>query len=652
MKIRKIEFENFRNFKDHGEIKCSTDGKVTIVYGKNGDGKTTLHQLFQWVFYGQVHFNKTTTERLYNLQYESECSFGDTFQVMGCIDFEHDGAEYSLRRTYTYRKGVDEAEKIGEDMSLSKMDEDYNWRRVDCPRDVIEKLLPSGLSDYFFFDGESMIADLRVKGKDSAGKLRKALYSMFDLDVVESAIAHIGRTDLRTTVLGKLYLSKGTISSGSQISATKTNIEQIQVRLAKFEQDIADATAEQTAKQNLLVELSEKIGGHKSKSDYERQRKACKTQRDIFLKNAEAAQASFGDAVLDMFPQLLISKAVADAKKKIHLKVEQQKLPGGVNKKLINYLLAAGTTECVCGRPLCAEEKAHIEAYLSMLPPKSFSSLYQEFSNTARIWGKGYDKSRIEAYIMTVLENNDQASECDNRIRELDEAEKKSPDIESLIVARQQAESDLRDLERRIMTLNTEKKKLEILLKQQMKLFDQYTQENAAAVKVNGKIQIMEQVAAYFRRKLEQASLTYSQSLEANIQSLIDAMLTSKRKVAVSPEFSVRVTDSFNDESKSEGQFAVVSFAYIGGILKMLRSEEQLSAKEYPLVLDGPFSKLDPDQRQNVVNMIPEFAPQVILFSKDDLHGVFAEENIGRVWTIVSNEEKNVARIEEGHLWK
>ena len=652
MKIRKIEFENFRNFKDHGEIKCSTDGKVTIVYGKNGDGKTTLHQLFQWVFYGQVHFNKTTTERLYNLQYESECSFGDTFQVMGCIDFEHDGAEYSLRRTHTYRKGVDEAERIGEDMSLSKMDEDYNWRRVDRPRDVIEKLLPSGLSDYFFFDGESMIADLRVKGKDSAGKLRKALYSMFDLDVVESAIAHIGRTDLRTTVLGKLYLSKGTISSGSQISATKTNIEQIQVRLAKFEQDIADATAEQTAKQNLLVELSEKIGGHKSKSDYERQRKACKTQRDIFLKNAEAAQASFGDAVLDMFPQLLISKAVADAKKKIHLKVEQQKLPGGVNKKLINYLLAAGTTECVCGRPLCAEEKAHIEAYLSMLPPKSFSSLYQEFSNTARIWGKGYDKSRIEAYIMTVLENNDQASECDNRIRELDEAEKKSPDIESLIVARQQAESDLRDLERRIMTLNTEKKKLEILLKQQMKLFDQYTQENAAAVKVNGKIQIMEQVAAYFRRKLEQASLTYSQSLEANIQSLIDAMLTSKRKVAVSPEFSVRVTDSFNDESKSEGQFAVVSFAYIGGILKMLRSEEQLSAKEYPLVLDGPFSKLDPDQRQNVVNMIPEFAPQVILFSKDDLHGVFAEENIGRVWTIVSNEEKNVARIEEGHLWK
>lgn len=95
-----------------------------------------------------------------------------------------------------------------------------------------------------------------------------------------------------------------------------------------------------------------------------------------------------------------------------------------------------------------------------------------------------------------------------------------------------------------------------------------------------------------------------------------------------------------------------MSFAYIGGILRMLQSEEHLNAKEYPLVLDGPFSKLDPDQRQNVIDAIPQFAPQVILFSKDDLHEIFAQENIGRVYTIVSNEEKNIANVEEGHLWK
>ena len=68
---------------------------------------------------------------------------------------------------------------------------------------------------------------------------------MFDLDVLESAIAHIGRTDLKTTtVLGKLYLSKGTISSGSQISAVKTNIEGAQAKLEKIRKDLSEAQKE------------------------------------------------------------------------------------------------------------------------------------------------------------------------------------------------------------------------------------------------------------------------------------------------------------------------------------------------------------------------------------------------------------------------
>ena len=652
MRITNIEFENFRNFRDHGEIKCSTDGKVTIIYGKNGDGKTTLHQLFQWVFYGQVHFNKTTTDRLYNLQYESECSFGDTFQVMGCIDFEHSGVNYSLKRTYTYKKGLNDSEKIAEDVVLNYMNEDHDWRRIDKPKETIEKLLPSGLSDYFFFDGESMIADLRVKGKDSAGKLRKALYSMFDLDVLESALNHIGRTDLRTTVLGKLYLSKGTISSGSKISAVKTNIENAQSLIEKHEKALEEAKKKKAECQALIQSVSEQIGGYKSKADYERQRKQLKAQRDAFLKSAMDAQARFGDDVLDMFPKLFISKAVLDAKKKIQLKIEQDKLPEGVSKKLIAHLLAEKTTECVCGRALGEEEKAHIRRYLDMLPPKSFASLYQDFTKTANSWGKGYDKEKIESYILDVLNYNELATGCDREIRELDAAEKKRPDIEDLIVARQKAEGTIVELDATIVGLETELKKCELYRNKQMKDFDELTRGNAEGEKVLTKIRIMEQVAAYFAKRLEEESMAYSQRLQTNIQSLIDGMLTSKRHVAVSPEFSVRVTDSFDDESKSEGQFAVVSFAYIGGILKMLQSEEHLSSKEYPLVLDGPFSKLDPDQRQNVVDMIPQFAPQVILFSKDDLHEVFDADNIGRVWTIVSNEEKNIAKIEEGHLWK
>ena len=652
MKISKIEFENFRNFKEHGEIRCSTDGKVTIIYGKNGDGKTTLHQLFQWVFYGQVHFNKTTSDRLYNLGFESEQSFGSTFDVMGRIDFEHEDHLYSLTRTYTYKKGLDDSEKIAEDLSLNQMDDDNNWKRLDNPKDTIEKLLPSGLSDYFFFDGESMIADLRVKGKDAAGKLKKALYSMFDLDVIESALNHIGRTDLKTTVLGKLYISKAGVSTGGTIAAVKKNIENAQTKIDSFKDKIESSKKEKEAKQQLINKVSEQIGNTKSRTEYERQRKLLKNQRDTFLKNALLDEAAFGDAVMDMFPHLIISKAVEDARKKIKLKINNNKLPTGISKALISYLLKESTSECICGNPLCEKELEHIKAYLEMLPPKSPTMLYNDFVKTAKSWGKGYDKEKIEEFIKLVLDNNENAAQCDIQIKELDEAEKKSPDIEDLIIARQQAENDVRRLDEDLSLMETEKRKFEIYLKKQMETLDELTSKIEAVQIISHKIEIMEEVLSYFANKLDEESISYSARLEENIQNLIDLMLTSKRNVSVSKEFSVVVADSYNNESKSEGQFAVVSFAYIGGILKMLKSEEHLSSKEYPLVLDGPFSKLDADQRQNVVNAIPSFAPQVILFSKDDLENVFDKNAVGRIWTIESNEEKNVATVQEGHLWK
>lgn len=652
MKIKSIEYENFRNFRDHGIIKCSADGKVTIIYGKNGDGKTTLHQLFQWVFYGQVKFNKTTTDHLYNLAFESEQEYGTVFDVMGRIDFEHDGSVYSITRNYTYKKGLDDSEKIGEELSLQKRDEDYNWKRVDRPVETIEKLLPSGLSEYFFFDGESMIADLRVKGKDSAGKLRKALYSMFDLDVIESALGHIGRTDLRTTVLGKLYLSQATIASGSELSAIKTNIENAQNVISDVTRQIDAAKDERTKKKELITQISEQIGGSKSKAEYESQRSDQKRQRDRFLANATSDQAQFGDAVMDMFPQLLISKAVNDAKGKLNLKVNSSNLPVGVNKRLITYLLKMSTTKCICGNELCDAEREHIREYLSLLPPRSYSSLYHEFTRTAAQMGNGYDKEKIECIIKRVLDNLEYAAECDKKIKDLDEAEKKSQDIEDLVVTRSQAEERVGELDQLIVQLESKNDKYKLYLKQQMKQFEELTKKTASNERVAVKMEIMQAVAKYFADKLDIAATEYSQKLEQNIQLLLNGMLTSKRTVSVSREFAVRVTDSFNDESKSEGQFAVVSFAYIGGILKMLKDDQNLSTKEYPLVLDGPFSKLDPDQRQNVVNMLPQFAPQVIVFSKDDLHDVIATENIGRVWTIQSNEEKNVARVEEGKLWK
>lgn len=654
MRIKSIEYENFRNFMERGKIDCSTDGRVTIIYGRNGDGKTTLHQLFQWVFYGQVHFNKTTTDKLYNLKFESDQKPGCEFEVMGRITFVHAGIEYTLRRTAFYSKSLlGETKFDREEFELQAKDNDNNWRHIDKPVDMIEKLLPSGLAEYFFFDGESMIADLSIKGDDSAKKLRAALYSMFDLDILDMAIDHIGSTDLKKTVLGKLYLSKGNAANSGEIAIVKTNIENAQSKIEKLTEKIRIAREERETNRQAITTISEQIGSSKSKADYERQRKRNQTTRDIAQKSAEQAQADFGEAVMDTYPKLLISKAILDASDVLKLKINRTSLPLGLGKTLISYLLSQENEDgvCICGNPLCQAERDHIKAFLDLLPPKSYTNIYQEFISTARNWGTGYNKEKLESYIQMVLSNLELVEQSDEAIRILDSEQKKSADIEELVETRQKAEIHITELDEQITSLEVELKKANIYLKKQMSEFDKLSKDDLKTQDALRRIEIMEAVLDDFTSRLQVASDTYSKKLQENIQSLLNSMMDNERRVSVSPSFSVKVFDSFGDESKSEGQFAITSFAYIGGIFKMLKSEEHLSEKEYPLVLDGPFSKLDPTKIQNVVDIIPQFAPQVILFSKDSLQGVFSEEQIGRVWTITSNVEQNIAKIKEGYLW-
>jgi len=650
MKIKTVEFENFRNFKERNIIRCSTDGKVTIIYGNNGDGKTTLHQLFQWAFYNQVHFNATASDKMYNLEMESEQNFGSVFKVWATILFEHEGFDYLLRREWTYKKSIDDSKKIGEDFSISKKDDDYNWNRLPHPEAVIEQLLPSGLAEYFFFDGESMIADLRMKGHDSATKLRKALYSILDLDLLENAIAHIGSTELKTTVLGKLYLSKGSSSNNEEVDTLRHHIEAYEEKISQFEAQRDEARSELKSKKEFIREASEKIGSTKSKAEYEQTRKQHKARSAECLQLADRSLSLLGAEVIRSYPRLLMARAVEQAGNKLNINTQSGNSFAGISKALIESILASD--HCLCGRSLGEEQYEHLRALLSDTT-HSFHSEYAHFLKQAHTRLGDHYPSALREHLEDVLRNRREAEFEDQEVQRLDENERGSDiAIQELIDARSQAEYEIANaIEPLIGQITSQIDMHKVALRKLIKKYDELTKHLKSNLKAQERIQIMEEVKTALAERLQKASTEYSQRLCEEMQTLLNRMMTAERSVKVSRDFSMSVTDRFGDEAKSEGQFAVVSFAYIGGILKLLKSETALTSKEYPLVLDGPFSKLGLDHRKNVIDTIPEYAPQIIIFSKDNLQEDFGEERLGHVWTIQSNAEKNVACVKEGFLW-
>ena len=650
MKIKKIEYENFRNFKDHGEVVCSTDGKVTIIYGVNGAGKTTFHQLFQWIIYGETHFNKTASDKMYNLDFERNEEVGHQFSVLGVIDFEHAGEDYSMRREWIYKKGVFDIQRLSTSFSISKKDNDNNWNRLSNPTELIEQLLPSGLAEYFFFDGESMITDLKAKGKDSANSLKEALYLMLDLNIYAKAVDYIGRTDLKTTVLGTLFLNK--VGFGSSAELRTLGLKMDSAQNARDEQQSRDERIGNEIRkcEEEIQQISEQIGSAKSQREYESKRQECKRRRDEYLKFAEREYANFGEELISVFPKQLMSKVIERASKKIQAQAKESKLIHGVNKELIDALLKEDT--CICGNPLTQKEKEHLRILYNYLPPLGYDSLYLNFTDMAKRWGKEYDRSKMESFIESAIRDLENARKADAEIAQIDKQMQEDKQYEDLVVRRRQLEQKIETLKEQKEACREELTKAKLLVTKLQKEITKLSSSVETNKIIDRKIEIMEQVKQYFEDILKDKSIVYSQKLETTIQNLLDEMLEAKRTVTVSTDFSLKVADSYDDESKSEGQFATVSFAYIGGIFKLLGEEEILRNKEYPLVLDAPFSKLGEGPRQKVIDTIPNYAPQIILFSKDNLQDCFKPEQIGRVYTIESNSEQNIASVKEGFLWK
>ena len=586
---------------------------------------------------------------MYNLELDRNAPVDSKFSVIGSIDFEHAGVDYSMRREWVYQKTLFETKRLSKSFTVSKKESNDDWVRLPNPDEVIEQLLPSGLKDYFFFDGESMIADLNAKGKDSAIRLKEALYLMLDLSIYDKAVDYIGSTELKTTVLGTLFLSKAAMGSSSELVTLGQRMESAQnsrdaqqERKEKLEHDIDEL-------RDRITQISEQIGEAKSQRDYEVKRNECKSFRDKYLELAKKEYAYFGEELISVFPKLMMSKVIEKASKKIKAQAEGSQLINGVNKELIDALLQEEV--CICGNPLTEKEKEHLRKMYMYLPPLGYDSLYRNFTDMAARWGKEYDREKIESYIKNAIEDLENARKMDEEIAKIDDRMQLDKQYEKLVLERRKDEEVIKSLTAQKDGCIEELNKAKLLVNKLKKEIDRLSSTVESNKIVDRKIEIMEAVKEYFERILKEKSQIYSKKLENTIQSLLDIMLEAKRKVNVGTDFSLRVSDSFDDESKSEGQFATVSFAYIGGIFKLLREEEILANKEYPLVLDAPFSKLGDEPRQKVIDTIPEYAPQIIILSKDNLQDAFGDK-IGRVYTIQSNEEQNVASIEEGFLWK
>lgn len=190
MIIKKLVLHNFGVYASDNVYEFNKDKPVVLIGGMNGRGKTTFLEAILLALYGANSFAVSeSSHKSYGQYLRFHVNTADgTLESFVELEFDMNTDEdmntYSVKRSWTSKaKRMTDSVRVmkngNEDSFLSK-----NWAMF------VESVLPSGLANFFFFDGEK-IAELASGETNEA--MKNAIKSLLGINVIDSLSSDLQR---------------------------------------------------------------------------------------------------------------------------------------------------------------------------------------------------------------------------------------------------------------------------------------------------------------------------------------------------------------------------------------------------------------------------------------------------------------------------
>lgn len=654
MKISKIEIFNFRQFKGKINVDFDIDGKITVILGDNGTGKTTLMQFFNWTFFGTYHFDNDQNGKIYNLDLDKELSYGTEFSVSGTVMFFHDNHDHRLTRYETYKRQYNSSIRVDQSISLLVKNEFGNWEPYADPDKRINEILPRALSKYFFFDGERKISEFNTRAGDT---LEKAIYSMFNIDVIKNACDHIGEISVSNSLLGKIAKLRSSSKSGLPKTAAEylSMSQQANDKVVHYKNIIERKEFERDKYIGLIGELDQKIGQAKGTKILEETRQ--RNLRQIENENRNIAQAKdfFGKYLYKSAPYLLLLEKTFIAAQMIREKEKSEEVHfEGIRKDLINDVLEKGI--CICGKTIDEHSIDNLNHILQTMPPHSYKSIFYDFKIKAnRYITEAKDNiNNAETFLGNISSYRRNISVLEEINKDILAQMRTESEIQNDIDARESLQGKVRDLNSNIDGYKIEYSKYLHAKEVYRKNYEKALESENSLHEYETLIHIAKLAKEYFIQTLTSRIKQSKQILEQSIREVYRNISTTERKdIHLNSDYTLVVKNDDDSTYRSGGQDIIIMYSYIGGILTTLQKFGlEKEGKEFPLIIDAPFSKVDGSQLGSVTQALSRVAPQVVImtFDSDRLDTRADRDLFGKVWRISSNATKTISKIEVSSL--
>jgi len=625
MELDTLSLTNFRQFYGDQELSFASGGdqNVTVVHGSNGSGKTTLLNAFTWLFYETITLPKP--DHVASERALAEVAPGENVTVRGELTFYHEDNRHTFSREWTVERDSGpelSGTRVDEDLTFKFVDESGNTKTRSNPSSAIEEIMPERLREIFFFDGETI--DKMVANDQT--QIQDAIRNIMGLRILDRAERHLGHVRREFDDEVQKYGSKEL----GEIVERKNELEdEIQAKKDEKQNLIESRTEAQSELDNVRDTLSSR----QESRELEERRNSLEddlddVENDIDQINDEIKELIAGEGYLPFaMPTIEATAEMLNEKRK------KGEIPNEIKTAFVEDLLA--NDECICGRPL--PDGSEPRDNVAQWQEQSGSSELEEMAMkiTGRLTELADSQEafyeKLDDYMERRAAKSERKTELEEKIDEVSTRLKdiEGEDIQQLETRREELSDDIESYTRQIGAVEGKIEELESELNDTNRKREKAREENEKSDQANRRSQAAEYVATQVDQLYDRFQDEVRQSVNDRVNDIYQDIMAKDYFIEVSEEYTLkfkqRVKGNPDQEvAVSTGERQVASLSFIAALVSLAReryeSDEDLvyfTGGIYPMVMDSPFGSLDPEYQQNVSQMAPNMAEQVIVMLTD-----------------------------------
>lgn len=623
-----MTLRDFGPYKGEQIIDFSSQSGVSIFWGNNGRGKTTLLNAFRFGLFGVIQRRNGVLKNLSemcNNEAVQEGRYG--FTVI--LEMTNDQNTYKLTRQLKLRKGVTRPsgeEDYQKDVFLEKNGSILSPGDRDHELNMI---MPEQVARFFLFDAELLqeYEELLETNTADGDQIKTSIEKILGVPVLQNGVVDIedARSQYERQKSRAARNDDKTVQLGQEMENLTANIEEHQNIIREKQAELSELIKKKGILEGRMADTDKLRNWIIQRKEAEKRQAQLEDDLDAVMARIRELMKNAWKGMLQTTVRDLREKAQSEAHE---LDAKKQKR-SVAEQFILEMKKAISDRTCpVCGQEVSGDLIEHLRAKInastneySGLTEEERQRLYALQAQLGAIRRLADDSSDVRQEV-TMLERRKDAleisiSECRQLIEELRDnirrygEDAEEADVLSISRDHSEVEQNIRDIRKGIEAENAKLAELKANKDRVASAIDKMAGGTDYRL-ASRKYEICDHVFRIF----EKSKTRYRERLKENVEK--DATDLFVQLTGDKDYVGLQINDNYGLEiihksgrkvpGRSSGYEHIVALSLIGALHKN-------APLRGPIIMDSPFGRLDPTHKANIVRALPSMAEQSMLLA-------------------------------------